>query len=39
LLEAPQRFEMLRWVERGGAQVYPFEPQHPGDITKFCDGR
>jgi uncharacterized protein len=33
LLEAPQRFEMLRWMELGGAQVYPFEPQHLGDMT------
>jgi predicted nucleic acid-binding protein len=33
LLEAPQRFEMLRWIELGGAQVYPFEPQHLGDMT------
>ena len=33
LLEAPQRFEMLRWIELGGAQVYPFEPQHLGDMV------
>jgi hypothetical protein len=32
LLDAPQRFEMLRWIELGGAQVYPFEPQHLGDM-------
>jgi uncharacterized protein len=25
LLEIPQRFEMLRWIELGGAVVYPFE--------------
>jgi uncharacterized protein len=33
LLEAPQRFEMLRWIELGGAQVYPFEPHHLGEMT------
>jgi predicted nucleic acid-binding protein len=32
LLEAPQRFEMLRWIELGGAQVYPFEPYHLADM-------
>lgn len=25
LLEIPQRFEMLSWIELGGAVVYPFE--------------
>lgn len=33
LLDAPQRFEMLHWIEIGGAQVYPFEAQHLGDMT------
>lgn len=33
LLDAPQRFEMLHWIELAGAQVYPFEPQHLGDMT------
>jgi predicted nucleic acid-binding protein len=28
LLDAPQRFEMLRWIELGGVQIYPFEPHH-----------
>ena len=32
LLDAPQRFEMLHWVERGGVQVYPFESHHLGDM-------
>lgn len=32
LLGIPQRFEMLRWIELGGALVYPFEPHHLGDI-------
>jgi predicted nucleic acid-binding protein len=35
LLEAPQRFEMLAWMELGGAQVYPFEPQHLGDMVRW----
>jgi predicted nucleic acid-binding protein len=33
LLDAPQRFEMLRWIELGGAQVYPFEAHHLGDMV------
>jgi predicted nucleic acid-binding protein len=32
ILETPQRFEMLRWLELGGAQIYPFEPEHLGDM-------
>jgi predicted nucleic acid-binding protein len=35
LLELPQRFEMLRWVELGGALVYPFEAHHLGDMLKW----
>ncbi len=35
LLEAPQRFEVLRWIELGGAQVYPFEPEHLGEMTAW----
>lgn len=35
LLDTPQRFEMLRWIELGGAVVYPFESHHLGDITKW----
>jgi predicted nucleic acid-binding protein len=35
LLGDPQRFEMLRWIEAGGAQVYPFEPHHLGDMVKW----
>jgi predicted nucleic acid-binding protein len=34
LLEIPQRFEMLKWVELGGVVVYPFEPVHLGDIVR-----
>lgn len=33
LLDAPQRFELLEWIELGGAQVYPFEPQHLADMV------
>jgi predicted nucleic acid-binding protein len=32
LLEPPQRFEMLEWIGLGGVQVYPFEPEHLGDM-------
>ena len=35
LLDAPQRYEMLHWVELGGALVYPFEPYHLGDMIKW----
>ena len=31
----PQRFEMLRWIELGGAQVYPFEPVHLGEMIPW----
>jgi len=35
LLEMPQRFEMLKWVELGGAAVYLFESVHLGDIVRW----
>jgi hypothetical protein len=35
LLEAPQRFEMLHWVELGGVLVYPFAADHLGDMVKW----
>jgi predicted nucleic acid-binding protein len=35
LLEIPQRFEMLKWIELGAAVVYPFEPAHLGDIVRW----
>jgi len=35
LLGMPQRFEMLRWIELGGALVYPFEPHHLADIVAW----
>lgn len=35
LLEIPQRFEMLKWIELGGATVYPVEPVNLGDIVRW----
>jgi predicted nucleic acid-binding protein len=35
LLEIPQRFELLKWIELGGAVVYPFEPAHLGDMVRW----
>ena len=35
LLAAPQRYEMLRWIELGGAVVYPFESHHLGDMVEW----
>ena len=35
LLESPQRFEMLHWIEIGGAVIYPFEPHHLGDMLPW----
>ena len=35
LLEIPQRFEMLKWIELGGVVVYPFEPAHLGDMVRW----
>ena len=28
ILNAPLRFELLEWVERGGVQVFPFDASH-----------
>jgi predicted nucleic acid-binding protein len=28
ILDAPWRFELLTWVEQGGAQVFPFDASH-----------
>ena len=33
LLGVPQRYELLRWIELGGALVYPFGPHHLADIA------
>jgi uncharacterized protein len=35
LPEIPQHFEMPKWIELGGAVVYPFEPSHLGDIARW----
>ena len=35
LLEPPQRFELLHWIEIGGAQVYPFDAHHLTDIVRW----
>jgi predicted nucleic acid-binding protein len=35
LLDIPHRFEMLRWVELGGAAVYPFEAAHLADFVRW----
>jgi uncharacterized protein len=35
LLDVPQRFEMLKWIELGGAVVYPFEPENLGEIVRL----
>lgn len=33
LLDVPQRFELLRWLEAGGAVVYPLESHHLGEMV------
>ena len=35
LLEIPHRFEMLEWLELGGAAVYPFESAHLGEFVRW----
>jgi uncharacterized protein len=35
LLPATQRYEMLHWLEAGGALVYPFEAYHLADMIKW----
>jgi predicted nucleic acid-binding protein len=35
LLDTPHRYEMLRWIELGGAVVYPIDPFHLGDMVKW----
>lgn len=35
LLASTQRYEMLLWIESGGALVYPFEPYHLGDMVEW----
>ena len=35
LLGVPNRFELLRWLELGGAIVYPFMPSDLGDMIDW----
>ena len=35
LLQPPQRYELLRWIERGGAVVYPFAAHDLRDIVRW----
>lgn len=35
LLGAPQRFELLAWIELGGVIVYPFRTEHLAEITQW----
>lgn len=35
ILHPLQRFEMLRWIEAGGAIVHPFDTRHVGDMLKW----
>jgi len=35
LLDAPQRFELLQWIELGGVQVYPFDAHHLVDMVAW----
>jgi len=35
LLDPPQRYELLQWIELGGMQVYPFEAHHLADIVRW----
>jgi hypothetical protein len=37
LLGMPERFEILRWIELGGAVVYPFGPHHLGDMIAWME--
>ncbi len=37
LLDAPHRFELLRWIELGGVQVYPFEPHNLGAMVGWME--
>jgi hypothetical protein len=35
LLDPPHRYELLHWIELGGAQVYPFDAHHLGEIARW----
>jgi uncharacterized protein len=35
LLDVPHRYELLQWLELGGAQTYAFDAHHLGDIVRW----
>ena len=35
LLDPPHRYELLQWIELGGAQVHPFEPHELADNIRW----
>jgi uncharacterized protein len=35
LLDVPQRFELLHWIELGAAQVVPFGPHHLAEMLPW----
>ena len=37
LLDPPHRFELLRWIELGGVQIYPFESHHLGAMIVWME--
>ena len=37
LLEVPQRYELLQWIELGGALVYPFDSHHLTDMIQWME--
>jgi uncharacterized protein len=37
LLEAPNRFEMLRWIQMGGVLAYTFEAADLGDMIPWME--
>ena len=37
LLSPPLRYELLRWIELGGAVVYPFNPHHLAEIVAWME--
>ena len=38
ILDAPLRFELLEWVERGGVQVFPFDAVHLALMAPWMRG-
>ncbi len=37
LLDVPQRYELLRWIQLDGVLVYPFSPHHLVDIIGWME--